>query len=133
MSSNNEIANELQKLNEKSYIQDCIEEQEIEEELKQNQMEIDETQKIIDEEQKIIDENQKIIDENQKKYDEKLKELIDAGGFSMEGIIEIKMLCHLIKNCPSEFENKKEDMAKCLEILVNMSNQFLQLYKKQNE
>ena len=112
MSSNNEIANELQKLNEKSYIQDCIEEQEIEEELKQNQME---------------------IDENQKKYDEKLKELIDAGGFSMEGIIEIKMLCHLIKNCPSEFENKKEDMAKCLEILVNMSNQFLQLYKKQNE
>jgi hypothetical protein len=78
-------------------------------------------------------EEQKIIDENQKKYDEKLKELIDAGGFSMEGIIEIKMLCHLIKNCPSEFENKKEDMAKCLEILVNMSNQFLQLYKKQNE
>jgi len=119
MSNNNEIANELQKLNKESYIQDCIEEQKIEEELKQNQME--------------IDENQKIIDENQKKYDEKLKELIDAGGFSMEGIIEIKMLCHLIRNCPSELENKKEDMAKCLEILVNMSNQFLQLYKKQNE
>lgn len=112
MSSNNEIANELQKLNKESYIQDCIEEQKIEEEIK---------------------ENQKIIDENQKKYDEKLKELIDAGGFSMEGIIEIKMICHLIRNCPSEFDNKKQDMAKCLEILVNMSNQFLQLYKKQNE
>tara|TARA_R100000278_G_scaffold5642_2_gene8512 strand:- start:807 stop:1124 length:318 start_codon:yes stop_codon:yes gene_type:complete len=105
MSSNNEIANELQKLNKESYIQDCIEEQKIEEEIK----------------------------ENQKKYDEKLKELIDAGGFSMEGIIEIKMICHLIRNCPSEFDNKKQDMAKCLEILVNMSNQFLQLYKKQNE
>tara|TARA_R100001509_G_scaffold37491_2_gene20216 strand:- start:1814 stop:2131 length:318 start_codon:yes stop_codon:yes gene_type:complete len=105
MSSNNEIANELQKLNKESFIEDCIEEQKIEEEIK----------------------------ENQKKYDEKLKELIDAGGFSMEGIIEIKMICHLIRNCPSELENKKEDMAKCLEILVNMSNQFLQLYKKQNE
>jgi len=74
---------------------------------------------------------EQLEEQNQEeKYNEKLKELIDAGGFQMEGIIEIKMLCHLIKNCPSEFENKKEDMAKCLEILVNMSNQYLQLYKK---
>ena len=97
----------------------------------------DEKEKELNKEEEKTKQNIKKLDKEEEKlnkqYKQKLKELIDAGGFSMEGIIEIKMICHLIRNCPSELENKKEDMAKCLEILVNMSNQFLQLYKKQNE
>ena len=97
----------------------------------------DEKEKELNKEEEKTKQNIKKLDKEEEKlnkqYKQKLKELIDAGGFSMEGIIEIKMICHLIRNCPSELENKKEDMAKCLEILVNMSNQYLQLYKKENE
>ena len=104
MSYNNEIANELRELNEKSYKEDCIEEAKLEEELKKNK----------------------------KEYDSKLKDLIDAGGFHMEGIAEIRAIIMLIQNCPEEVKPIQENMGKCLEILVNMSNQYLQLYKKDN-
>ena len=65
-------------------------------------------------------------------YDKKLKDLIDAGGFHMEGIAEIRAIIMLIQNCPEEVKPIQENMGKCLEILVNMSNQYLQLYKKDN-
>jgi esterase/lipase len=67
-----------------------------------------------------------------KEYDKKLKDLIDAGGFHMEGIAEIRAIIMLIQNCPEEVKPLQENMGKCLEILVNMSNQYLQLYKKDN-
>ena len=67
-----------------------------------------------------------------KEYDKKLKDLIDAGGFHMEGISEIRAIIMLIQNCPEEVKPLQENMGKCLEILVNMSNQYLQLYKKDN-
>jgi len=71
--------------------------------------------------------------DNKKEYDSKLKDLIDAGGFHMEGIAEIRAIIMLIQNCPEEVKPLQENMGKCLEILVNMSNQYLQLYKKDNE
>tara|TARA_R110000824_G_scaffold24870_2_gene87087 strand:- start:158 stop:622 length:465 start_codon:yes stop_codon:yes gene_type:complete len=69
---------------------------------------------------------------NNKEYDKKLKDLIDAGGFHIEGIAEIRAIIILIQNCPEEVKPIQENMGKCLEILVNMSNQYLQLYKKDN-
>jgi hypothetical protein len=98
MSYDNEIANQLRELNEKSYKEDLIEEAKLE-----------------------------------KEYNQKLKELIDAGGFSMEGITEIRAIIMLIQNCPEEVKPLQANMGKCLEILVNMSNQYLQLYKKENK
>mgnify|MGYP003118806548 CR=1 FL=1 len=73
------------------------------------------------------------FDKNKKEYDKKLKDLIDAGGFHMEGIAEIRAIIMLIQNCPEEVKPIQENMGKCLEILVNMSNQYLQLYKKENQ
>lgn len=72
-------------------------------------------------------------EKNKKEYDKKLKDLIDAGGFHMEGIAEIRAIIMLIQNCPEEVKPIQENMGKCLEILVNMSNQYLQLYKKENQ
>ena len=105
MSYDNEIANELRELNEKSYREDLIEEAKLEKEKAKLE----------------------------KEYDKKLKDLIDAGGFSMEGITEIRAIIMLIQNCPEEVKPLQENMGKCLEILVNMSNQYLQLYKKENQ
>jgi hypothetical protein len=105
MSYDNEIANELRELNEKSYKEDLIEEAKIENKIKKLN----------------------------KEYDKKLKDLIDAGGFHMEGIAEIRAIIMLIQNCPEEVKPIQENMGKCLEILVNMSNQYLQLYKKENQ
>jgi hypothetical protein len=105
MSYDNEIANQLRELNEKSYKEDLIEEAKLEKELK----------------------------ESDERYNQKLKELIDAGGFSMEGITEIRAIIMLIQNCPEEVKPLQANMGKCLEILVNMSNQYLQLYKKENK
>jgi len=70
------------------------------------------------------------IQKNKIEYDKKLKDLIDAGGFHIEGIAEIRAIIMLIQNCPEEIKPIQENMGKCLEILVNMSNQYLQLYKK---
>jgi hypothetical protein len=67
---------------------------------------------------------------NKIEYNKKLKDLIDSGGFHMEGIAEIRAIIMLIQNCPEEVKPLQENMGKCLEILVNMSNQYLQLYKK---
>lgn len=114
MSYHNEIANELRELNEKSYKEDLIEEAELENEIK------------------VLEERKKEI-LNNPEYKQKLKDLIDAGGFSMEGITEIRMIIYLIQNCPDEMKPAQENMGKCLEILVNMSNQYLQLYKKENK
>ena len=112
MSYDNEIANQLRELNEKSYKEDLIEEAKLEKELK---------------------ESEKEIKELEKKYNQKLKDLIDSGGFSMEGITEIRAIIMLIQNCPEEVKPLQSNMGKCLEILVNMSNQYLQLYKKENK
>jgi hypothetical protein len=112
MSYDNEIANQLRELNEKSYKEDLIEEAKLEKEIK---------------------ESEKEIKELEKKYNQKLKDLIDSGGFSMEGITEIRAIIMLIQNCPEEVKPLQANMGKCLEILVNMSNQYLQLYKKENK
>jgi len=85
-------------------------------------------------EEKVKDVRAKVEEEkNKKEYDKKLKDLIDAGGFHMEGIAEIRAIIMLIQNCPEEVKPLQENMGKCLEILVNMSNQYLQLYKKENQ
>jgi esterase/lipase len=86
---------------------------------------------------KFNDEKEKELNKEEEKlnkqYKQKLKDLIDSGGFHMEGITEIRMIIYLIQNCPDEMKPAQENMGKCLEILVNMSNQYLQLYKNENQ
>ena len=43
------------------------------------------------------------------------------------------MIIYLIQNCPDEMKPLQENIGKCLEILVNMSNQYLQIYKNENQ
>ena len=87
--------------------------------------------KIIPETEEEKEEEKEMI-KMKEEYDKKLKDLIDAGGFHMEGIAEIRSIIMLIQNCPEEVKPIQENMGKCLEILVNMSNQYLQMYKKDN-
>ena len=90
----------------------------------------DEKEKELNKEEEKTKQNIKKLD---KEYKQKLKDLIDSGGFSMEGITEIRMIIYLIQNCPDEMKPAQENMGKCLEILVNMSNQYLQIYKNENQ
>jgi len=60
-----------------------------------------------------------------------LKKLYDDGGLRCENIIEIQYLMELIKYVPEKFKDKQEPIAKCLELIINMANQFLDIYNKQ--
>ena len=60
-----------------------------------------------------------------------LKKLYDDGGLRVENIIEIQYLMELIKYVPEKYKDKQEPIAKCLELIINMANQFLDIYNKQ--
>ena len=59
-----------------------------------------------------------------------LKQLYEDGGLGVENIIEIKYLMELIKYVPENYKDKQDSIIKCLELLINLSNQFLHLYNK---
>tara|TARA_R110002126_G_scaffold954_3_gene5707 strand:- start:3771 stop:4049 length:279 start_codon:yes stop_codon:yes gene_type:complete len=58
------------------------------------------------------------------------KQLYEDGGLGVENIIEIKYLMELIKYVPENYKDKQDSIIKCLELLINLSNQFLHLYNK---
>jgi len=63
-------------------------------------------------------------------YDKVMRKLIDDGGLRVENIIELQYMMELIKYVPEKFKDKQEPIAKCLELIINLANQFLILYDK---
>ena len=64
--------------------------------------------------------------------DDVLKQLYDEGGLQTEKIQEIQLLLQLI-NDKVENEETKLRMGKCLELLINLSNMFLQIHSDNNK
>ena len=70
--------------------------------------------------------------EIQEFQDKALKKIYDEGGLSVENIIEIQYMMELIKYVPENYKDKQESIAKCLELIINLANQYLELYSKSN-
>ena len=51
-----------------------------------------------------------------------LKNLFQDGGLRTENILEIQMILKLIDDCDNE---NKLQMGKCLELIINLANQYL--------
>tara|TARA_R100000278_G_scaffold109752_1_gene86825 strand:- start:32 stop:361 length:330 start_codon:yes stop_codon:yes gene_type:complete len=62
--------------------------------------------------------------------DKALKKIYNEGGLSVENIIEIQYMMELIKYVPENYKDKQESIAKCLELIINLANQYLELYSK---
>jgi len=65
--------------------------------------------------------------------DKALKDIIKEGGLRVENIIEIQWMMELIKYVPENYKDKQDNIAKCLELIINLANQYLVIYSKQNE
>ena len=78
-----------------------------------------------------LNSNKQNIIEAQQKLEQIMKDLIDAGGFQKEETVELVMLTKIIED--SNDENNKTKMKKCLDLLINFSNQYLDIYKKSTE
>jgi len=70
-------------------------------------------------------------DELMAHQDKVFKKLINEGGLRTENIIEIQYLMELIRYCPEKYKDKQIPIAKCLELIINLANQFLYIYDKQ--
>tara|TARA_R100001591_G_scaffold102493_1_gene109549 strand:+ start:2541 stop:2861 length:321 start_codon:yes stop_codon:yes gene_type:complete len=70
--------------------------------------------------------------EIQEFQDKALKKIYNEGGLSVENIIEIQYMMELIKYVPENYKDKQESIAKCLELIINLANQYLELYSKSN-
>ena len=68
--------------------------------------------------------------EIQEFQDKALKKIYNEGGLSVENIIEIQYMMELIKYVPENYKDKQESIAKCLELIINLANQYLELYSK---
>lgn len=77
--------------------------------------------------------NKKSIEEANQKIEKIMKELVEKGGFDKENMIELVMLNKLINLSQGEFSEHKSSMSKCLDLLINFSNQFLEIYKSNEE
>jgi hypothetical protein len=66
-------------------------------------------------------------------FDGVMKKLIKEGGLRVENIIEIQYMIELIKHVPENYRDKQQSIAKCLELIINLANQFLYLYDKQTK
>jgi len=63
-------------------------------------------------------------------HDGAMKQLIKDGGLRVENIIEIQQLMALIQYCPEKYKDCQQSIAKCLELIINLANQYLYLYDK---
>lgn len=63
-------------------------------------------------------------------HDGAMKQLIKEGGLRVENIIEIQQMMALIKYCPEKYKDCQQSIAKCLELIINLANQYLYLYDK---
>ena len=68
--------------------------------------------------------------EIQEFQDKALKKIYNEGGLGVENIIEIQYMMELIKYVPENYKDKQESIAKCLELIINLANQYLELYSK---
>ena len=68
-----------------------------------------------------------------KHFDKVMRKLVDEGGLRVENIIEIQYMMELIKYVPENYKDKQESIAKCLELIINLANQFLYLWDKQTK
>lgn len=59
-----------------------------------------------------------------------LNKLVDDGGLKVENIIEIQYMMELIKYVPENYKDKQEPIAKCLELIINLANKYLEIYSK---
>ncbi len=59
-----------------------------------------------------------------------LSKLADNGGLKVENIIEIQYMMELIKYVPENYKDKQEPIAKCLELIINLANKYLEIYSK---
>jgi hypothetical protein len=66
----------------------------------------------------------KKIDELKKQQLKALSSLFNDGGLRTENILEIKMILKLIDECDAD-DTIKLQMGKCLEMVINLSNQYL--------
>ena len=81
-------------------------------------------------ESKILSNKQNIIEAEQK-LEQIMKDLINTGGFKIDETSELIMLIELINNSDNKFNKNK--MTKCVELLINFANQYLDIYQKANE
>ena len=65
------------------------------------------------------------------KQDQIMKKLFDDGGLGVENIIEIKYMMELIKYVPENYKQHQESIGKCMELIINMANQYLIVYNNQ--
>tara|TARA_R100000353_G_C6388061_1_gene163926 strand:- start:88 stop:456 length:369 start_codon:yes stop_codon:yes gene_type:complete len=65
-----------------------------------------------------------------KLQDDFLKKLYDDGGIGVQNIIEIQYMMELIKYVPENYKQHQKSIAKCLELIINLANQYLELYSK---
>ena len=59
-----------------------------------------------------------------------LSKLANDGGLKVENIIEIQYMMELIKYVPENYKDKQEPIAKCLELIINLANKYLEIYSK---
>ena len=75
-----------------------------------------------------VDNDYDEYEEDIKKNDMKIKQLsilktlFEDGGLRTENILEIQMILKLIDDCDNE---NKLQMGKCLELIINLANQYL--------
>ena len=81
-------------------------------------------------ESKILSNKQNIIEAEQK-LEQIMKDLINTGGFKIDETSELIILIELINNSDNKFNKNK--MTKCVELLINFANQYLDIYQKANE
>ena len=66
----------------------------------------------------------KNVENLKKKQLEALSELFNDGALRTENILEIQMLLKLIDDCDAD-DTIKLQMGKCLEMIINLANQYL--------
>ena len=59
-----------------------------------------------------------------------LSKIANYGGLKVENIVEIQYMMELIKFVPPNYKDKQEPIAKCLELIINLANKYLELYSK---
>ena len=80
-----------------------------------------------------INNNNKDIEDANLQIEKIMKDLILNGGFQKDTMIELKILNEIINNSDEKYSEHKNAIYKCIDMLINFSNQYLEIYKNQEE
>ena len=80
-----------------------------------------------------INNNNKDIEDANLQIEKIMKDLILNGGFQKDTMIELKILNEIINNSDEKYSEHKNAIHKCIDMLINFSNQYLEIYKNQEE